>query len=92
MARRPDDAGAGWRPLPTTMRIIATLTTLLVMLGAGVANAAAAVDAADVSKVHVLFMNHLDVVNQVLGLTSIFDVNPVSIYRTHANRLRNAGL
>ena len=37
-------------------------------------------------------MNHLDEVNQVFGLTSIFETNPVSVYRQHANRLRNAGL
>jgi triacylglycerol lipase len=37
-------------------------------------------------------MNHLDEVNQVFGLTSIFETNPTSVYRQHANRLRNAGL
>lgn len=37
-------------------------------------------------------MNHLDEVNQVLGLTSLFETDPVSVYRQHANRLRNAGL
>ncbi len=37
-------------------------------------------------------MNHLDEVNQVLGLTAIFATNPVSVFRTHANRLKNAGL
>jgi triacylglycerol lipase len=37
-------------------------------------------------------MNHLDEVNQVFGLTSIFETNPVSVYRQHANRLKNAGL
>lgn len=37
-------------------------------------------------------MNHLDEVNQMFGLTSIFETNPVSIYRQHANRLRNTGL
>ncbi|GGC92689.1 triacylglycerol lipase [Halopseudomonas salina] len=37
-------------------------------------------------------MNHLDEVNQMFGLTSIFETNPVSVYRQHANRLRNAGL
>lgn len=37
-------------------------------------------------------MNHLDEVNQTFGLTSIFETNPVSVYRQHANRLRNAGL
>jgi triacylglycerol lipase len=37
-------------------------------------------------------MNHLDEVNQVLGLTAIFATNPVSVFRTHANRLKLAGL
>jgi len=38
------------------------------------------------------FMNHLDEVNQVLGLVSIFETNPRELFRTHANRLKNAGL
>lgn len=38
------------------------------------------------------FQNHLDEVNQVLGLVSIFESSPSSIYRAHANRLKNAGL
>lgn len=37
-------------------------------------------------------MNHLDEVNQLFGLTSIFESNPVSVFRTHANRLKNLGL
>ena len=37
-------------------------------------------------------MNHLDEVNQLVGLTSIFETNPVSVFRAHANRLKNAGL
>lgn len=37
-------------------------------------------------------MNHLDEVNQVLGLVSLFETNPVEVYRQHANRLKNAGL
>jgi triacylglycerol lipase len=37
-------------------------------------------------------MNHLDEVNQILGLTAIFATNPVSVFRTHANRLKLAGL
>jgi triacylglycerol lipase len=37
-------------------------------------------------------MNHLDEVNQVIGLTSIFETDPVVVYRNHANRLKNAGL
>ena len=38
------------------------------------------------------FQNHLDEVNQVLGLVSIFESNPTSIFRAHANRLKNRGL
>jgi len=38
------------------------------------------------------FWNHLDEVNQVIGLRSLFTANPVSVYRSHANRLKNAGL
>lgn len=37
-------------------------------------------------------MNHLDEVNQFMGLTSLFETDPVSVYRQHANRLKNAGL
>ena len=36
-------------------------------------------------------MNHLDEVNQLFGLVSIFEANPVSVYRQHANRLKGAG-
>lgn len=37
-------------------------------------------------------MNHLDEVNQSFGLTSWFETDPVSVYRQHANRLKNDGL
>lgn len=37
-------------------------------------------------------MNHGDLINQVLGLHTLFDTDPLSIYRTHANRLKEAGL
>jgi triacylglycerol lipase len=37
-------------------------------------------------------MNHLDEVNQLFGLTAIFQTSPVSVFRAHANRLKNAGL
>lgn len=37
-------------------------------------------------------MNHLDEVNQLFGLTSIFETDPVAVFRSHANRLKNAGL
>ena len=36
-------------------------------------------------------MNHLDEVNQLFGLVSIFTTNPVSVYRQQANRLKTAG-
>jgi triacylglycerol lipase len=36
--------------------------------------------------------NHLDEVNQILGLRGLFASNPVSVVRAHANRLKNAGL
>jgi len=38
------------------------------------------------------FQNHLDEVNQILGLVSIFESNPVTLFRSHANRLKNLGL
>jgi triacylglycerol lipase len=38
------------------------------------------------------FMNHLDEVNQVMGLTSLFETDPKSVFRAHANRLKNAGV
>ncbi len=38
------------------------------------------------------FHNHLDEVNQILGLTSWFESNPTSLFRAHANRLKNKGL
>jgi triacylglycerol lipase len=37
-------------------------------------------------------MNHLDEVNQLFAMTSLFETSPVSVFRSHANRLRNAGL
>ena len=36
--------------------------------------------------------NHLDEVNQVAGLVSLFTANPKSLFREQANRLKNAGL
>lgn len=38
------------------------------------------------------FHNHLDEVNQILGLVTIFDSNPKTVFRAHANRLKNQGL
>lgn len=37
-------------------------------------------------------MNHMDSVNQVLGLTAWGEVNPKTIYREQVNRLKNANL
>jgi len=37
-------------------------------------------------------MNHLDITNQVLGLVSILETNPKTIFKNHANRLKNMGL
>lgn len=37
-------------------------------------------------------MNHLDEVNQTVGLVNLFETNPVTLFRQHANRLRNQGL
>nr|WP_315279622.1 triacylglycerol lipase [uncultured Acinetobacter sp.] len=38
------------------------------------------------------YWNHLDEVNQVLGMKDIFAPDPVDIYRQHANRLKLQGL
>ncbi|WP_404367895.1 lipase family alpha/beta hydrolase [Marinobacter sp.] len=38
------------------------------------------------------FMNHLDEVNQAIGLHSLFETDPKTVFRQQANRLRNAGL
>ena len=38
------------------------------------------------------FMNHLDEVNQVFGLHSLFETDPKTVFLDQANRLRNAGL
>lgn len=37
-------------------------------------------------------MNHIDVNNHVLGLVSLFEISPESLFRNHANRLKKAGL
>lgn len=37
-------------------------------------------------------MNHLDEINQSLGIHDLNDTDPLAVYRTHANRLKNAGL
>lgn len=38
------------------------------------------------------FMNHIDANNHVLGLTSLFETDPKTLFKDHANRLKNAGL
>ena len=38
------------------------------------------------------FQNHLDEVNQMFGLVSPFTTNPKTVFRSHANRLKNRGL
>ncbi|MBE1275367.1 lipase family alpha/beta hydrolase [Enterovibrio baiacu] len=37
-------------------------------------------------------MNHLDEVNGFFGLHHLFDTDPVTVYRQHANRLKQQGL
>ncbi|SFM36918.1 esterase/lipase family protein [Marinobacter zhejiangensis] len=37
-------------------------------------------------------MNHIDVNNHVLGLVSLFETSPETLFRNHANRLKRAGL
>jgi triacylglycerol lipase len=37
-------------------------------------------------------MNHLDEVNQTIGLVNIFETNPLTLFRQQANRLKNLGL
>ncbi len=37
-------------------------------------------------------MNHLDEVNQTLGIHHVTETDPLTVFRTHANRLKTAGL
>ncbi len=37
-------------------------------------------------------MNHLDEVNQLIGIVNLFETSPVSVFRQQANRLRALGL
>ena len=37
-------------------------------------------------------MNHLDVINQVMGLHALFTTDPLAVYQAHARRLERAGL
>ena len=36
--------------------------------------------------------NHLDAINGFFGIVNLFETNPKTIYRAHANRLQTAGL
>ncbi len=38
------------------------------------------------------WMNHLDEVNQMVGITHLFETSPVTLFRQHANRLQGMGL
>lgn len=33
-------------------------------------------------------MNHLDSINQVFGIVSLLDTNPLTVYRNHVNRIK----
>jgi len=37
-------------------------------------------------------MNHLDEVNQTVGIVNLFETSPVTVWRQQANRLKNMGL
>lgn len=37
-------------------------------------------------------MNHLDEVNMLLGIHDLWSTDPLTVFRSHANRLKNAGL
>ncbi len=37
-------------------------------------------------------MNHIDINNHVLGLVSLLDTNPKTVFKNHANRLKQLGL
>jgi triacylglycerol lipase len=37
-------------------------------------------------------LNHLDEVNQFVGITNLFETSPVTLYRQQANRLQGLGL
>ena len=38
------------------------------------------------------WMNHLDEVNQMVGITHLFETSPMTLFRQHANRLQGMGL
>ena len=37
-------------------------------------------------------MNHLDEVNQTVGIVNLFETSPVTVFRQQANRLQGLGL
>ena len=37
-------------------------------------------------------MNHIDINNHVLGIVSLLDTNPKTVFKNHANRLKKMGL
>ncbi|HEX8611183.1 MAG TPA: lipase, partial [Telluria sp.] len=37
-------------------------------------------------------MNHLDEVNQFIGIVNLFETSPVTVFRQQANRLQALGL
>ena len=37
-------------------------------------------------------MNHLDEINQFVGIVNLFETSPVTVFRQQANRLQGLGL
>jgi triacylglycerol lipase len=37
-------------------------------------------------------MNHIDINNHILGIVSLFNTNPKTVFKNHANRLKKMGL
>ncbi|MFQ3189839.1 MAG: triacylglycerol lipase [Paraglaciecola sp.] len=37
-------------------------------------------------------MNHIDEINHIFGIHHLFETDPITLYRRHANRLKNRGL
>jgi triacylglycerol lipase len=37
-------------------------------------------------------MNHIDEINHIFGIHHLFETDPITLYRIHANRLKNRGL
>jgi len=37
-------------------------------------------------------MNHIDEINHIFGIHHLFETDPITVYRKHANRLKNRGL